>query len=227
MFGRLLKDVLETSTRINLNFDHLTKKWNTFCEGERVFYKTLEHLEKYCRHWKEQKLARTTHQAHYSTISPIESQICEKNSASVHLPSVVPSLPKQNNSRNLLAPINIAVPKIPLPERVAPDHHHLPNYHYNSYYYRIPAQIISVSSTVATYKTIRTQERQSIIATPYHPYSNNSHALKKTCKGCGNVLCNGKMRRSNCKNPICLKCKSKQCEGVWDKMKCQNPTSIN
>lgn len=149
---RLLKDVLETSNRITLNFNLLAKKWNIFCEGTRVFYKTPEHLEKYHRHWKEQKLARTTHQAHHSAISLIQSQICKKSSVSVHLPLAVPSLPSQDNSRNLLtistAPIDIVVPETPVPETTAPGYSHL----ISNYYYGTPVQSIPMpvpSSTQA------------------------------------------------------------------------------
>ncbi|OBZ90206.1 hypothetical protein A0J61_01750 [Choanephora cucurbitarum] len=131
LFGRLLEDVLETSTKIDPKFDHLAEKQNNSCEGERVFYKTSEHSEKYYGYWKEQKLTGTTRQVHYSTVSLIELPICEKIFASVHLPLTVPSLPSQGNNKSLLtvpiASIEVVVPEISVLKRTAPNHTYLLN----------------------------------------------------------------------------------------------------
>ena len=204
LFGRLLKDVLETSTKIDPKFDHLAEKQNNSCEGERVFYKTPEHSEKYYGYWKEQKLTGTTRQVHYSTVSLIELPICEKIFASVHLPLTVPSLPSQGNNKSLLtvpiASIEVVVPEISVLKRTAPNHTYLLNCR-NSYYYRIPAQSISVSALISTYKMIQDQDRQTNIATPYHPYSNYMYALKKHAKDvmmlCAIERCVGLTARAN------------------------------
>ncbi|CAO3703946.1 unnamed protein product, partial [Rhizopus stolonifer] len=42
------------------NFGQFAKKWNTYVNGETIFYKTFKQLEKYHGHWNEKDFAKKT-----------------------------------------------------------------------------------------------------------------------------------------------------------------------
>ncbi|KAI9358476.1 hypothetical protein BD770DRAFT_73425 [Pilaira anomala] len=96
-----------------------------------------------------------------------------------------------------------------------------------NYYHSIQPQV-TPSTPLPSIRNMPQLQSRTPIAVSHHPYSNvlSAPALKKSCKGCGDYLCKGKMRRSECKNPNCLSCRSSVCEGIWDKKECQNPTSV-
>ncbi|KAI7878129.1 uncharacterized protein EV154DRAFT_606504 [Mucor mucedo] len=238
LFGRMINEAMHSSSRVNPNFDQLSKAWNLLCNGDKIFYKTPEHLEKHYKHWKEQQVARNTREIHYSVMTNIQLQIQQKNSTSSHLPFVIPSLPNICNNQNVLTaptmPIQLPATEIPLPEKNTPAIYPSSiSSNVTNYYYRISPQHTTASFIYNNNNLPQIQSRtadynrSNAVAQTYHPYSKEPPTLKKSCKGCGVVLCNGKMKRSNCKNPICLNCKRKDCEGVWDRKKCQSPASIN
>lgn len=150
LFGRMINEAMHLSSRVNPNFDQLSKAWNLLCNGDKIFYKTPEHLEKHYKHWKEQQVARNTREIHYSVMTNIQLQIQQKNSTSSHLPFVIPSLPNICNNQNVLTPptmpIQLPATEIPLPEKNTPAIYPSSiSSNVTNYYYRISPQHTTAS----------------------------------------------------------------------------------
>jgi hypothetical protein len=99
------------------NFDRFAYEWNSKTDGDTIFYKTPEQLENYFGRWKEQNLAKDTHQILFSVIESIKNGIKQSNSPSLLPPAVSPVLPVVSN------PIDrVVIQQSSLPVHTYPQH---------------------------------------------------------------------------------------------------------
>lgn len=205
------------------NFEHFALKWNMYADGDRVFYKCPEHLEKYYNHWKEQEAAKRTRNIHCDVIDATVTNIKTKNAPAVTARAMSPSLPNVNENQNRE---DIQLLNEQVPFHSSSNILHFPMSVQNMpFTFRMPIEsaLSAQRTNLATPIHLAPQMQSSLrtVNIPTMQQIDTSISRRRKCKGCGQHTCPGKFNRRNCPSAICLNCgKSQECNGIWDKNKC-------
>lgn len=107
LFSRLMGQYF--STVKPPNFETFAIEWNKHVNGDMIFFKTPELLEKYAGHWKKQEQAKNSRLVHFDVIESLLNEIRSTNSRTTVLPALSPSLPSLPDpiERSTLSSMNL------------------------------------------------------------------------------------------------------------------------